>query len=155
MIGTVTPASGTVVSIFVQNTDTSLYLAVDRIYVQPVTITGGTAIPNTSAYISLGFGRTYSSGGTSLTPVNLNKVSTKTANVTTYSGPTLAGTFTEAFRWYVEGSSRAFELIPQEGDDIILGRNNTIEIRYTSDNTAGTILTVMKFFFTDVAHSAP
>jgi hypothetical protein len=155
-IGTATPSSGVVIPFFLQNNDSSLLLVVDRLYVQAVNLTGGTALPNTGAYISLGFGRTYSSGGSAVTPVNQNRTSTNTASVTAYhNNPTLSGTFVEAYRWYAEPSAKTFELIAQKTDDIALGRTNTLEVRYTSDNTGGAILVGIKFFFTDIAHSAP
>lgn len=155
-IGTVTPAAGAVVSFFLQNDDTSLYLIVDKVLVQVVGTSGGTAVPNTGAYVSLGFGRTYSAGGTAVTPVNQNRTATKSASVTAYhNGPTLTGTFVESYRWYAEPNAKAFDLICTHTDDIVLGRTNTLEVRYTSDNTGGTVLTVIKFFFSDIAHSAP
>lgn len=154
VIGTVTPASGTVVSLFIQN-NSSLYLCIDRIMVQAVAISGGSAVPNTGAYMKIGFGRTYSAGGVSITPVNLNRSSGNSASATAYQNPTLAGTSTEIYRWYIEAANSKFDIVPQGGDSIILGNTNTIEISYVSDNTAGTILTFATFFFTDAAHSAP
>lgn len=154
-IGTVTPINGTAVSLFIQSTNSNLYMCIDRITVQATAISGGTAVPNTSAYIRVGFGRTYSAGGSTVTPVNLNRSSGNTASATAYQGPTLTGTFTEAYRWYLESANSKFDIIPQGGDGIILGNTNTIEISYVSDNISGTILAVVTFFFTDSAHSAP
>ncbi len=153
-IGLVTPINGTAISLFIQN-NSSLFLCIDRIMVQAIAIGGGTAVPNASAYIRAGFGRTYSAAGTIVTPINLNRTSGNTASAIAYQGPTLIGTFIEAYRWYIESTTSRFDIIPQGGDGIILGNTNTIEVSYVSDNTSGTILTVVTFFFTDAAHSAP
>lgn len=144
--GTATVASGTIVALFIQNNASSELFVLDRLLVEGIDIGGGTAIPNQGAFFSLGFNRTFSSGGTSLTPVVLNRTSVTIANVSVVgSNPNLAGTFLESHRWYIQANGIAFEMIRPEIDDIILGRSNTLEIRYTSNNTSGTILALAKF----------
>ena len=153
VIGTATVVAGTVVPLFIQNNDPSLELIIDRVLIQGASISGGTAIPNNVAYFSLGYGRTFSAGGADVTPVNTNKTSTKVANVIAKgTNPTLAGTFAESHRWYIEGNGKAFELVNVRTDDIILGRSNTLEIRYTSDNIAGTVLAFVKFIMATEQH---
>ena len=148
-VGTATVVSGTVVVLHVINNDSSNLLVLDRLYVQGVGMGG---LPVSTAFFSLGYGRTVTSGGTSVTPINQNRTATKVANVTTTaSNPNMTGTFVESHRWFVQANGEAFELINPASNDIILGRSNTVEIQLSSQ-TSGTVLTVMKFFMTNPDH---
>lgn len=148
-IGTATVVSGTTVLLHIINNDPSNLLVIDRVIVQGTNLGG---VPTSGTYFSLGYGRTVTSGGTALTPVNLNRTATKVANVTaTASNPNMTGTFVESHRWLVQGNGQAFEIIPVGTNDIILGRSNTVEIQLNS-NTSGNILTNFKFFMTTPEH---
>lgn len=149
-VGTATVVSGTTVLLHVINNDQSDLLVIDRVVVQATGL-GGT-LPTSGTYFSLGYGRTVTSGGTAITPVNLNRTATKVANVTATSlNPNMTGTFVESHRWLVQSNGQAFELIPTATDDIILGRSNTVEIQLNS-NTSGNILTIFKFFMATPVH---
>lgn len=148
VIGTATVVSGIVVALHIVNNDPTLIFALDRCLVQGVSISGGTIIPNQGAFFSLGYNRTVSSGGTSSLPTTLNRTAVTIANVTATAGnPNMNAipTFVESHRWYIQANGVAFELIRPEVDDIILGRTNTMEVRYTSDNTSGTVIATAKF----------
>src|SRR3972149_8600985 len=133
-IGTATVVSGTTVLLHVINNDPSNLLVMDRVVVQGTNLGG---IPTSGTYFSLGYGRTVTSGGTSITPVNLNRTAVNVANVTaTASNPNMTGTFVESNRWLVQANGTAFELIHSASDDIILGRANTVEVQLNS-NTSG------------------
>lgn len=143
-IGTATVVSGTTVLLHIINNDPSNLLVIDRVVVQAAGL-GGT-LPLSGTYFSLGYNRTVTSGGTAITPVNLNRTATKIANVTaTSSNPNMTGTFVESHRWLVQANGVAFELITPASNDIILGRSNTVEVQLNS-NTSGNILTIFKFF---------
>lgn len=130
---------------FIQNTDTTKLLIFDRIFVQVV---GIASIPGANEYFSMGFGRTFSSGGADVVPVNQNKMSTSAATgLFKTTSPTLIGTYTESHRWYAQGNGVAFETISARANDIILGRSNTLEIRYISAGAVGTALTLAKFYY--------
>lgn len=148
-VGTATiTVAGTYYPMFIQNTDPSFLLVFERIIVEIVGVTGGTALPNVGDYFSLLFNSTYTSGGTPITPVNLNRTSTKVANVAAYNNNPVLGvaTILESHRWYPPNAQgTAFELIRPETDDIILGRNHTVAIRYITANTGGTVLVTIKF----------
>ena len=149
-LGTSTVVSGTTVLLHIINNDPSNLLVVDRVVVQSAGL-GGT-LPLSGTYFSLGYNRTVTSGGTVLTPVNLNRTATKVANVTATSGnPNMTGTFLESHRWLVQANGVAFELITPESNDILLGRSNTIEVQLNS-NTSGNILTIFKFFMATAEH---
>lgn len=143
----VTATSGGVV-LFVQNNDTTRFLIVDRIYVQvanPVT----TALPQTSTFFSIGFGRTYLSGGAALSVVNENRFTTNTANATAVNSAGallgVTGSFTEALRFYPQAGP-VFEMVPQAGDSIILTRGNSIEVDFNAGILgSGIALAVMRF----------
>lgn len=152
VIGTANVVSGIVVALHIVNNDPTLIFALDRCIVEGVSISGAgtpnTPIPNQGAFFSLGYNRTVSSGGTSSVPTTLNRTSVTVANVTAIAGnPNMNATptFVESHRWYIQANGIAFELIRPEVDDIILGRTNTMEIRYTSDNTSGTVIAIAKF----------
>lgn len=137
---------------FIQNTDPNFLLVIERIIVEIVGATGGTALPNVGDFFSLLFNTTYTSGGTAITPVILNRTSTKVANANVFNNnPTLGvATALESHRWYPLSNGTTFELIRPETDDIVLGRNNTLAVRYTTTNTGGTILTTVKFILASV-----
>lgn len=136
--GTLTLASGVTgtsggVALFVQNNDPTRFLVVDRIYVQVAQ--QGITLPQASSYFTVGFGRTYTSGGTVITPVNENRFTTNAAVVTTVNSVTLlglTGTFTEAMKLYPPSTGAAVEIVPQGADSIILTRGNSIEVDFAS-----------------------
>lgn len=141
----VTGVSGGVV-LFVQNNDPVRFLVVDRIYVQVAQ--PAAVLPLQSTYFSVGFGRTYTSGGTTITPVNENRFTKNVAVVTAVNSTALlglTGTFTESMRFYPQGGP-VFEIVPQGADSIILTRGNSIEVDFSSGLLgSGVALAVMRF----------
>ncbi len=88
--------------------------------------------------------RTRASGGSEVTPVNLNQATGNAANVTAYAGnPTLEGTALEIDRWYTksEGDMHVFN---KEGS-VILQPNRTIEFSYVGDQTSGKFYARLSF----------
>ncbi len=84
-------------------------------------------------YFEMGFGRTVSSIGTATTPVNMNVSSGKVAEVTvTGIDPTMAGSFTAIDRFYTVLGD---EVTLNKHGSIILGLNDTFEIRFISTGT--------------------
>lgn len=149
-VGTATVVSGTTVVLHIMNNDPTNLLVIDRVVVQTAGL-GGT-LPLSGTFFSLGYGRTVTSGGVSVTPVNLNRTALNVANVTaTISNPNMTGTFTESHRWLVQSNGQAFELITPESNDIILGRSNTVEVQLNSA-TSGLALTILKFFMATQDH---
>lgn len=142
----ITGVSGGVV-LFVQNNDPTRFLVVDRIYVQiaqPATV-----LPLQSSYFSVGFGRTYTSGGNVIAAVNENRFTTNTAVATVVNSTGavlgLTGTFTESMRFYPQ-SGPVFEIVPQGSDGIILTRGNSIEVDFNAGLLgSGIALAVMRF----------
>jgi len=128
-----------------QNTSSTKWVVVTYIRMQFLDFAGGTAVPDVATYWDLGFGRSRSSGGTEVTPVNMNQASGNVASVTTYdNNPTMTGTFTEIDRHYVkeEGEEHVFR---KEGS-VILGNQNSLELRITSDHTSGVAQARISFF---------
>jgi hypothetical protein len=119
-----------------KNTSATKLVVVTYIRCQFLDYAGGTALPNVATYWGFGLNRTVSSGGTAVTPLNMNASSGNSAAVTaTDNNPTMAGTFAEFDRWYPkeEGQMLTYN---KEGS-LILGQNDTFEIRITSDHTSG------------------
>jgi hypothetical protein len=134
---TTTLTNGTKTVLHLKNGDSAKKLVVSYIRLQMIDPSGGTAPPAAANYFDIGFNRTVSSGGDTLTPVNMNAGSGKTATGTfTGNGPTMAGTFAEFDRQYVEADGKM--IIYNKDGSAILGLNDTLEIRVTSDNTSGT-----------------
>lgn len=153
VFGTATPVVGIAPVLFVQNNDPTLLMILDRIFVQGVGVGG--ALPLATQFFSLGFGRTFSAGGADVTPVNQNRTASKVTTGLFKTGTpalTLAGTFVESHRWYMQANGVAFEMIVPRANDIILGRANTFEIQFSSANAGGTVLAVAKFFLSTPTH---
>jgi len=130
------------------NTNSTEIMVVSYIRIQTAGLSGGTALPDTATRFELGFGRTISSGGTTVTPVVMNRTVGKTSGVTcTDNNPTMTGTFTEFDRWYVEGDGKMLSF-NKEGS-LILGKDDTLEIRIVSDHTSGTAYARVTFFLMD------
>lgn len=133
-----TPISGTVVCLHIKNNDNSRDMVFSFIRFQAVDMSGGTAFPNVNNYFSASFGRVYSSGGTTVSPINILSGSGNSANVTVYkNGPTLTGTATEFDRWYVHEDGQMKKWNKQGA--LIIPVNKTMEISYVGDHTSGGI----------------
>lgn len=123
-------------------------IVITYIRLQTIDLAGGTAPPSALNYWQIGKGRTVSSGGTAVTPVNVNFTSGNTSSVTaTDNNPTMSGTFTEIDRYYIESEATP-QLYRKEGA-IILGKDDAIEIRIISSNTSGTAYTRISYYLED------
>ncbi len=138
-----TLSSGTVTALHVKNVDTSKSMVITYIRHQVVGASGGTAFPNTSNYFSARTGRTYASGGSTVTPVNVFAGSLNAAQLTVYSDPTLAGTASEFDRWYTksDGDMNSWN---KEGA-LIIPPQQTLELSYVGDHSSGSIFTRISF----------
>jgi hypothetical protein len=142
-------ASGTITCLHVTNNSPTRSLVVTYIRHQTVGASGGTSFPNVSNYFAVGFGTEYVSGGDSCTPINVNKGSGNTADITTYcNAPTVTGTFSEIDRWYTkaDGDMNTYN---KEGA-VILQPNFTLELRYVGDHTSGIINTRVSFIMKEI-----
>jgi hypothetical protein len=136
VIGTANLAATTVVVLHLTNNDSEKNAVVTYLRHQIINASGGTAFPNSSNYFRIALGRTYSSGGSAATPVNVYSGSGTTAKVTCYqAAPTLTGTANEIDRWYTkdDGDMNTFN---KEGS-LIIPPNKTIEIAYVGNHTSG------------------
>jgi hypothetical protein len=132
---TTTPANGTKTVLHIKNGDTDKQLVVT--YIRLCFITGsGTAVPNTGTYFDIAVDRTVSSSGDTLTPSNMNAASGKSASVTaTGNGPSMAGTADVVEQIYVPATGA--DIFRNKEGSLILGLNDTMEIRITHDNASG------------------
>ena len=130
----------------IKNTSTTKNLYITYMRLQTIDLAGGTAPPDSGTYWQIGTGRTVSSGGTAVTPVNVNFSSGNTADATcTDDNPTMAGTFTEIDRWYPEGEADWITYNKEAA--VVLGKDDTLEIRITSTATSGEAYARISFFF--------
>jgi len=132
----------------IKNDDPDRNLILTYVRMSTVDQAGGTAPPSAGQYWQMGFGRTVSSGGTAVTPVNMNRDSGNSATVTvTDNNPTMTGTFTEIDRHYIDGE--ADEHTYNKEGTIILGLNDTFEVRVTTSSTSGTAYCRASFLMID------
>ena len=140
--------AGTKTVLHIRN-DSDTHVLIPTLWlIQLVDPAGGTAVPSINTYTTLTFGETYSSGGTALTPVNLNRMSSNIPAATIYhNNPTLTGTATEFNRHYiVDEDAYLFDT----RDTLVLGRNNTLAIKCVTDHTSGTLLVVLRFSMVEI-----
>ncbi|NOR58424.1 MAG: hypothetical protein GQ474_07875 [Sulfurimonas sp.] len=144
VIGTTALSSGTVTALHIKNGSVDKDVVITYLRHQIVDAAGGTAFPNASNYFTLGFNRTYSTGGTLAVPVNTNSGSVTTSQATVYEGnPTLSGTAKELDRWYTkaDGDMNTFN----KDGALILRPNQTMELSYVGDHTSGLLYTRLSY----------
>lgn len=136
--------AATHVLLIVTNDSSADNLYIYGVKVQMLDYAGGTALPNVATYFTTGVGQTYTSGGTAVTPVNLNRNSANTADVTAYdNNPTVGGTFTEIDRWYVDAEAGERECLTN--GELIIQPRGTFSVRVTSDHTSGVAMAQVIF----------
>lgn len=139
--------NGTNVVAFLQNTSPTRKMVITFMRLQAVDLAGGTAIPSANTYFELGFDQTYTSGGSAVTPVNMNRGTGNTADVLAYdTNPTLAGTFASFDRNYVSDEDQ--QTYNKEGS-VILDTNDSLIVRLVTDHTSGTAYGRITFMLMD------
>ena len=142
--GTATCVNGTTVVLHTKN-DSEKEMVLSYIRWQILDPSGGTALPNASNYLQVGFGTTYSSGGTEKTPINVNTGSGKLSSITTYNNdPTTTGSFDVIDRHYPKAEGEMYRF-NKEGA-VIIPPGKTLEINYVGDHTSGTIYSRISFY---------
>ena len=128
---TLTAATITVLHIRNDDPDRELVISFSRMGI----VGANATMPAITDYFQLGFDGTVT-GGTEVTPINVSRNSGADAGVTaTASTPTSAGTFLEIDMWppKEDGDRNSYN---KQGS-VILGLNDTFEIRFTSTSTTG------------------
>jgi hypothetical protein len=149
VIGTVTLTSGIVVVLHITNVSSTHGVVVTYIRHQILDQAGGTGFPNASNYYRIALGRKYVSGGSTVTPINLNQGSGNIAEVTAYdSGPTLDGTALEIDRYYTKAEGD-MNLFNKEGS-VVVAPNRTLELAYVGDHSSGTLYTRLSFLMKEI-----
>jgi len=132
--GQMSVASGTNNLLYLENENSDLDFCVSYVRIQAVSLTGGTTLPDEGTYFQIGFDNTYDSGGNGVTPVNMNLSTSKVADVIAYTNnPTLAGSFTQVDRWYVEGNGKMMTY--NKHGSIIIPKNKSLTIRLVTDHS--------------------
>ena len=144
----VTLTSATHTVLHLKNNDAEKDLVVSYIRMQLV---GASTADNLTDYFELGFDRTVTSDGTAKTPVNMNRGVGVVASVTATDGagttPTMAGTFVSAEKWYPKASGE-LNTFNKDGS-LMLGFNDTLEIRYVGTSTTGNAYARITFMMVD------
>ena len=130
------------------NEDPDKDLVVTFLRAQIVGASGG-AFDALTDFLEFGFGRTVASGGTAMTPVNMNRSSGVAASVTaTENNPTMAGTFVSIGDvWHPAAGGET--AVYNKNGSVILGLNDTLEVRYIGTHTAGEIECRITFMMID------
>ena len=119
----------------IKNTSTTRLFVISYIRVQLIGEAGGTALPVPATSFEIGFNQTYTSGGTAVTPVNMNAASGNAADLICYdNSPVVGGTFEGFDTWYPDGSTM---MTYSKHGSIALGFNDTVSCRLTTDHTSG------------------
>lgn len=135
--------SGSHTILHVRNTDPERILVISYMRVQ---FPGGDGTIDTNTYFQFGFGTSYSTGGSSVSPVNVNTQSGNSASIVAYDGsPTVTGTFEEIDRWYPDKSMQTFN----KHGSVILGLNDTFEWRLVTDQSSGVAYARVTFMMID------
>jgi len=117
----------------IRNDDPTRKLVMSYVRIQHV---GDATMPAVTDYYEIGTGTTVGSGGSAVTPVNTSPSSGKSASVTvTGNDPTMAGTLGVLDTHFLESNGN--ELVYNKHGSIVLGLNDTFEIRHTSTSTTG------------------
>ena len=148
-IGEADLAAGIVVVKHIKNTSSDKKMVITYIRHQIVIASGGTVFPNASNYFRIALNRTYVSGGSEATPVNVYVGSGNGAELTVYTGnPTLTGTALEIDRWYTkaEGDMSTFR---KEGA-VIIPPNRTLELSYVGNHSSGLIYCRLSFLMDEI-----
>ena len=131
------------------NNDANRDAVFTYIRLQPINL-ATTGAFGSGTYFLLKEGQTVSSGGTAVTPVNMNFGSNNTASVTvTANNPTLAGTATEFDRWY-PGANLEMLAFNKEGS-LIVPQNANMTIKIVTDFTSGSVIARASFVMIDPA----
>ena len=146
--GTATLASGTVVGMIMKNTSTTRNMVVTYVRHQIIDAAGGTAFPAAACYFTLNVGCSYTSGGATITPVNMAVGSGNIAEVAAYdSAPTIA-VGTEIDRWYTKAEGDMYSY-NKEGS-LIVQPGQSMCVSYIGDHTSGIVYSRVSFLMEDV-----
>jgi len=135
--------------LFLKNLSPTRYLILTYIRVQALDLTGGTAFPSANTYFSIHKNPTYSSGGDSLSPINMNFGSANLGDVDARENGFLTSDSGDEFdRVYLqsEGDITTFN---KEGS-VVLAQNDSIMVSFTTDHTAGNAYTRISFLMPGV-----
>ena len=98
VVGEATPINGNVTPLFIKNNSADKFMVFSFIRLQAI---NSASMPAASVYWQMGFDMAYDSGGSLLTPINMNRNSGNSADATCYSNPTLTGSIRpfDEFTW--------------------------------------------------------
>lgn len=132
--GTDDVVSGTNTLLHIRNDSSTLKAIVTFIRLQvPPVVDATPTLPGVGTYFQLGRDTLRASGGVGVEPVNMNFSSGNVADLTAFKDQvTVSGAFSEFDRWYPNHEQHVFN---KQGS-IVMGLNDTLEIRLVSDQAA-------------------
>jgi len=141
--GNTTPSAGQSTILHMTNTSSTDVVVITRVIVQAVSLTGGTAIPNSGTSFQLFTETDYVSGGLSAPVVNTTSGSAVRSNVVAYdSSPTLSGAGNSLGRSYPLNATPIE--VQTEGSILVLPRQ-TFCIDLNTDHTGGFVYASVGF----------
>lgn len=140
--------SGTYDVLFMENESATRSMVVTYIRMATYDLASGTALPSAATQMTYGFGLAYTSGGTTVTPVNTNSGSANVSEVTCYTGdPTTSGTQVKLDTWTPQAEG-LFVVYNKEGS-VIVPPGETFSVRITTDHTSGVAYSRVSFMMID------
>lgn len=150
VIGEATAVNGTVNVLHVKNGTADQTFTLTYMRMSNIDLAGGTAVPNAANYFELGTGMSYSSGGSAAEAVNVYVGSTVLSGGTFYeAGPTLTGTFVPIDKHWP--STDADEQSYNKEGSVMVPPGQTLTLRYTGDQTSGTLYTRFSFYVSPIS----
>lgn len=149
LVGEATAASGTVNVLHLRNQTADQAFTVNYVRAAAVDLAGGTAVPNASNYFTLEGGESYASGGTVKASANTYVGSSVTDASTHYEGnPTLSGSSTVYDKFWPTGDADE-QSYSKEGS-LIVPPGEALTIKFTGDNTSGSLYARVSYYVADV-----
>lgn len=128
-----------------KNTDKNDNVIISRMTVQPISGSGGTALPTPNSYFSFQDKLTYSSGGTSKVSSNTVVGSSNLPTIVAYHElPVTAGTAIELERHYPP-SYGSVEKLDKDGS-FIIKPGQSICVKYITDATSASVYSSISFY---------
>ena len=142
VLGQATIINGTATVLHIKNTHSSRDTAIT--YIRAQIVDPAATVPAAATYLQVGVDELYASGGTAVTPTNMNRKSGKTASMTCYdNAPTMSGTFTEIDRYHfiADGDSITYD----KEASLITGPGDTVSLRIISGTANGSVQARISF----------
>lgn len=142
-------STGTKTPLLITNDSATLTMVVTYMRLQVVNLTAGSGYNNPANYWQIGYGLTYASGGSAVTPTQLNTDTGNAADVTAYDdNPTVTGSITGVFDKYYPNNGD--EQLYNKDGAVLIGARQSLGFQFVTDGTGGLIKVRCTFLMMDL-----